>query len=298
MARSNHALLTGAGGYVGRHLARRLLTEGWTVTALVRANSTRPLAPGLAERVAVHRDDGDVGTLVAALGAAKPDVVFHLASLFVAEHKPEQVAALVESNIGFGTRLLEAMAEAGATRLVNTGTAWQHFDGDAYNPSSLYAASKQAFEAMLRFYVEARGLKAITLKLFDTYGPEDERPKLIPALLRAVQAGTPLQMTPGENRLDFVHIDDVTSAYLIAARRLLDGAAADETYAVRSGQAVSLRELVAMVERATGAKLAVTWGGRPYRAREIMAPWAGGTTLPGWTAAIPLQQGLTALATR
>lgn len=299
MTGTPRALVTGAGGYVGRHLTRRLLAEGWKVEIVVRSGSTRPLPPDWANAVRIHRDDGAVATLTAALDAAKPDVVFHLASLFIAEHQPDQVAPLVESNVGFGSRLLEAMAATGATRLVNTGTAWQHFDGDGYNPSSLYAATKEAFEAILRFYTEARGVKAITLKLFDTYGPDDERPKLIPALLKAARAGTSLSMTPGENRIDFVHIDDVASAFVMAAHRLLEGkVAGSETYAVRSNRAVSLRELVALVEQATGKTLATQWGGRPYRAREIMAPWAGGELLPGWQATIPLEQGLADLARR
>lgn len=289
------ALVTGAGGYVGRHLVARLLADGWAVETIVRADSPRAIPAQWADRVRVHRDDGAPDTLIAALGAARPDVVFHLASLFIAEHRPEQVAPLIDSNLGFGTRLLEAMAAAGAARLVNTGTAWQHFDAGGYNPSSLYAATKQAFEAILRFYVEAHGLSAITLKLFETYGPDDERPKLIPALLRASRDGTPLQMTPGENRLDFVHIDDVVAAYLAAAMRLLDGTVAgSEAYAVRSGRAVSLRELVGLVEQATGRRLTVAWGGRPYRRREIMVPWAG-ETMPGWRATIPLEQGLAGL---
>lgn len=290
------ALVTGAGGYVGRHLVARLLADGWTVEAVVRNASARALPADWTNRVRVHRDDGAIGTLAAALGAARPDIVFHLASLFIAEHKPDQVAPLVDTNLGFGTRLLEAMAASGGARLVNTGTAWQHFDGADYNPSSLYAATKQAFEAILRFYVEAHGLAAVTLKLFETYGPADERPKLIPALLRAARDGKPLQMTPGENQLDFVHIDDVVGAYLAAARRLLAGAVAgSETYAVRSGRAVSLRELVGLVEQATGRKLTVAWGGRPYRRREIMTPWPGGDTVPGWQATIPLEQGLAGL---
>lgn len=293
----SRALVTGAGGYIGRHLVRRLLAEGWQVDIVVRAGSARPLAADWVSRVHVHHDDGSATTLAAALAPARPDIVFHLASLFIAEHRPEQVTALIESNVGFATRLLDAMAESGVTRLINTGTAWQHFDGGDYNPSSLYAATKQAFEAILRFYVEARGFRAITLKLLDTYGPEDERPKLIPALLRAARAGTPLQMTPGDSLIDFVHVDDVTAAFLVAARRLLQGDdAGNEVYAVRSGRAVTLRDLVVLVEQATGTTLTTTWGARPYRAREVMTPWAGGELLPGWRAAIPLEEGLAALA--
>ncbi len=298
-AGARRALVTGAGGFVGRALVRHLRAQGWTVEVVLRAASTRPQPAEWDAGVGRHLHDGSTGSLSAIVSAARPDVVFHLASLFIAEHKADEVLPLVESNVAFGTQLLEAMGASGATRLVNTGTAWQHFDGGGYSPSSLYAATKQAFEAVLRFYVEARGLRAVTLKLYDTYGPGDERPKLIPALLRAVQAGTPLSMTPGENRIDFVHVDDVAEAYRIAAERLLAGTGGtDESYAVRSGSAVSLRALIDLLQQVSGRTIEARWGTRPYRAREIMQPWAGGTTLPGWRPRIPLEVGLAALLGR
>ena len=129
-------------------------------------------------------------------------------------------------------------------------------------------------------------MKVIALKLFDTYGPNDPRPKLFRLLKTVSERQEPLAMSPGEQLIDLVYIDDVVKAYLIAAERLQAGLAYDhESYAVSSGRPISLKELVRTYEQVTGKKLPIQWGGRPYRPREVMVPWNRGEKLPGWEGA-------------
>jgi nucleoside-diphosphate-sugar epimerase len=167
------ALITGATGFVGAHLAQRLFTEGWDVHAIVRHNSD--ISPKWMKQptLTVHEHDGSTRGMTAIVADAKPSVVFHLASLYLVQHQSSDLEPLVSSNILFGTQLLEAMVESKAYALVNTGTSWQHYENKPYNPVNLYAATKQAFLDIVQFYVEATPMKAITLKLFDTYGPGD-----------------------------------------------------------------------------------------------------------------------------
>jgi nucleoside-diphosphate-sugar epimerase len=141
-ASRRRALITGATGFIGSHLARRLDASGWEVDAVLRSDSGAERLPHAAR---VHRHDGTTEGMVALVAAAQPDVVFHLASLFIAEHKTADVTRLIESNLLLGTQLAEAMRVHARTRLVNTGTVWQHYDDREYSPSSLYAATKQAF---------------------------------------------------------------------------------------------------------------------------------------------------------
>ncbi|RME61371.1 NAD-dependent epimerase/dehydratase family protein, partial [Candidatus Parcubacteria bacterium] len=158
---------------------------------------------------------------------------------------------------------------------------------------NLYAATKKAFQDILQFYIEARGLRAITLKLYDTYGANDPRPKLINLLQRAAETGEALALSPGEQKADFVHVDDVVNAYRIAAERLLGGqVAGHEGYGVYTGRPLTIRRLVALMEEKLGRKLNVTWGGRPYRDREVMAPYYGLPTLPGWKPKHALEDSL------
>jgi nucleoside-diphosphate-sugar epimerase len=245
----------------------------------------------------VHRYDGSLRALTAALHDSAPDVVFHLASLFISEHKPDDVEPLISANILFPAMLLEAMARTRFRCLVNTGTAWQHYQNSPYSPVCLYAATKQAFEGVLQYYVEAHKFRAITLKLFDTYGPGDRRPKLFSLLAKAARSTEPLAMSAGDQHLDLVYIDDVVSAYLSAAKRLVDESHdGHEIYAVSSGSTVRLRDVISVYEEVKGTRLNIAWGAMPYRQREPMVPWSSGVALPGWRPTVSLSEGIARLA--
>lgn len=286
------ALVTGATGFVGRHLCRRLLAEGWAVHAIVRESSASATLPNYREAVVRTHFVSETGhELFRIVGEVRPDVVFHLASLFLAQHRSEDILPMLQSNIILGTQLVEAMARNRVFNLVNTGTSWQHYGNEAFNPVCLYAATKQAFEAILCYYQEVEGLRAITLKLFDTYGPEDTRGKLMSLLEKLARSGESLAMSPGEQLLDLVYIDDVVEAFLMAARHVCRGECLAD-YAVSSGNAVSLRQVVEVFETITAQRLNIVWGGRPYRNREVMLPWDRGKPLPGWTARVSLTEGI------
>ncbi|WP_313322026.1 NAD-dependent epimerase/dehydratase family protein [Stutzerimonas nitrititolerans] len=290
------ALVTGATGYVGSKLCQRLLIDGWEVDVLTR-KAGRQLGTTLAGSVTSHTYDGSTESVLTAVTESKPDVVFHLASLFIAEHRRDQVTDLIVSNVLYGTQLIEACVRQNVKYLVNTGTSWQHWRSDTYDPVCLYAATKQAFEDILKFYTDSFPLRAITLKLFDTYGPEDTRPKLIGLLLNALKTGEHLGLSPGEQKLDLVYVDDVTRSFLVAAEQLLSKVSAEkhERYAVSSHEYISVRNLVALMEDISGKTLNVTFGDRPYRDREVMYPWKAERVLPKWKAEVDVRAGLSRL---
>ena len=176
------ALITGATGYIGSNLARKLLANGWLVNIIVRPKASYKLIDLDLGNVVVYEHDGSTANMVDIVRDAKPVVVFHLASLFLADHKTENIDDLIDSNIRFSMQLVEAMARNGVKYLINTGTSWQHYGNAVFSPVNLYAATKQAFETLLSYYVEVCNLKVITLVLFDTYGPNDPRQKLVQLL--------------------------------------------------------------------------------------------------------------------
>lgn len=288
-------LITGGTGFVGSHLVRRCLEDGAAVHLLVR-DGGRSVPPAVADRVTVHVHDGRIDTMLRLLETARPDVVFHLATHFVAEHQPADLEPLVRSNLLLPLQLVEGMARTSCTRLVNSGTYWQHYRNEAYHPVALYAAIKQAFEDVARYYVEAEGLRVVTLKLFDSYGPGDTRPKLFQLLRQRAASGAALAMSPGDQLLDLVHVTDVVAALVLAAERLRDGQVQGmESFAVSSGRPRRLRDVVELYMNVTGRRVNISWGARPYRRREVMVPWSGGVPLPGWAPRILLEEGLRTL---
>ncbi len=284
------AFITGGTGFVGRHLARRLLDEGWKVGLLVRSDEFKQKAW---EGGSAYEYDGSTESVIAAVSQENPAIVFHLASLFLASHNASQVSPLISSNVLLGAQLLEAMKVCGCKKLVNVGTSWQHYLGGDYDPVCLYAATKQAFEAILAYYANAEAIAAITLKLFDTYGPEDPRPKLITKLREAMIANRPLEMSPGQQLISLVYISDVVNAFVQSAGRLLGSSISGlESYVVDADQPVALQDLVHSLEHVCSKKVPVRWGALPYRSREVMQPYRGGKRLPGWLPQVTLEEGL------
>jgi len=289
---TRYALITGGTGFIGAALCRRLLDDGWDVHLVVRKDSRLTSLDGIIGQVTLHLHDGSTEGMQNVVRNAAPTTVFHLAAFVSAEHTLADIEPLVRSNIVFGTQLLEAMASHGVSELVNTGTFWQHYDSSEYDPVCLYAATKQAFESILTYYVNVMPLRAATLKLFDTYGPYDPRNKLFSLLRRAADTQVPLAMSPGEQLVDLVYVDDVVEAFVAASLRLKEPGMKHEHYSVSSAAPIKLKDVVALYSRTIGIPVPIEWGLRPYRPREVMVPWNRGKPLPGWLPKTSLEEGI------
>lgn len=287
------ALLTGITGFIGLNLGKALLQDGWEVYGIVRETSNVEKVNqelGNKVKLLIHGKEQDLNIIVAKV---KPDVVFHLASVFLSSHTYSDIASMIASNVTFGTELLEAMSANGIKNFVNTGTSWQHYNSEDYNPVNLYAASKQAFWDIIRYYQEARDLAVINLELFDTYGPGDPRRKLFALLKEFSESHEILKMSKGEQLIDIVFIEDVVRAFVLAGNYLLAGDYdVCGTYAVSSGKAIPLRDMVNKFVQISGRRVNVEWGARPYRNREVMEPWNTGKSLPGWKPQCTLEIGI------
>lgn len=290
MAQIKRVLLTGVSGFIGHHLTGELIRTGHEVSVIVRNGSNLGRVPATAK---IHEYDGSTASMISILAESQPDLVIHLASCFLARHTSEDIDRLVDSNLRFGLQILEAMAKTGCRRMINTGTAWQHYEGRADDPVCLYAATKSAFECLIDYYVSVEGIAVTTLKLHDTYGPHDPRGKLISLLISAAKTGQPLDLSPGEQKIDITHIDDVVSAFICVKNQLENcPVSGKKSFVVSSGNPISIRELVRIIETATGRNIQANWGGRPYREREVMVPWNQGQTPPNWMPRISLENGI------
>jgi nucleoside-diphosphate-sugar epimerase len=293
-------LVTGGSGFVGAHLTRRLLQRGEDVHVLSRpgaeAARLEQIASAGAGQLHVHRIGADLNSIRQLFDEVVPESVLHLASLNISQHRPEQIEDLVRSNILLPALLFDCFAEIGGSRVVNMGSAWQHFSGPNYDPVCLYAATKQSCEAFLTYYAAERNISSISLKLFHAYGPDDPRMRLLTALCRAALTGEPLPMSQGFQIVDYVHVDDVVEAVICADQRLQSGESRGAlSYAIPSGRQLTVRDLVRIVETVAGRRINAQWGELPYKSREIMKPVSAGPILPGWAAKVSLECGIAAL---
>jgi len=278
-------LITGATGFVGSALHQHLISQDKQITVITRPGSTRTSLPSVNITWT-----GDTARLIQQVAEVQPDVVFHLATNFIAHHETSDIPELIDSNVTFGTAVLEASWKSGA-RVVITGTHWQHVEGAVYHPVSLYAATKRALLDIAVFYVH-EGLDVRELTLFDTYGPNDPRRKLVPLLLEAAATGASLPMSSGDQLIDLLYVTDVIAALIQAAQQPVSDTQSVQQFVARSGEPVTIRQLVETVQQAINKVIRVEWEARPNRPNEMMRNWMVGQALPEWEPTVPLFEGL------
>ena len=286
-------VVTGSTGFIGWHLVKKFIQMKCDISLIIRPCSNRVRLQPFLKDVRLYEYDGSMSSLNSTFQAIKPDLVIHLASLYIAEHKMEEVTPLIESNILFATQLLEAMNDHQCRKIVSVGTFWQNYNNESDNPTCLYAATKQAFESILKFYSKRFSLQALVLKLYDTFGPNDARPKLFSILRRASLEDKEIEMTLGEQQLNLLYIDDVVDAFMLAAYTVVT---CDDPlflkYSIRHHDVYTLREVVSVYETVTQRRVSVKWGAKSYRPREMMKVCGRDPILPGFYPKISLDEGI------
>jgi len=285
-------VVTGATGFIANAIVERLLDEGHQVYVITRPQTD---TSKLADNIEVFTDTGDTKFLNDFFQEVQPDGVLHLASLVLVGHTLDDIEPLIISNILFSTRLLEASVNAKVSWFINTGTFWQNYNNEEYNPVNLYAATKQAFEDISKYYYETNKINFVTIKLNDTFGANDTRSKIFNLWGRAVTNQENLGMSPGEQVIDISYIENIIDAYMLLLTQLQNdknNLYAGEVYAINSDERMTLKELSKVYEEVTNTKVDITWGGRDYRDREVMLPWDQGKPVPGWKQKISLRDAI------
>jgi len=285
------AVISGISGHLGRELARQLLTRGVEVHGLTRARTPEPqLRLG---GLKLHQIDGSTQRLVNILKDCKPDATFHLAAQTRREHRIDDIAPMVQANILLGAQILEAMRASKCGKIVVAGSYLQHSDTSDYRALNFYAATKQAFETVLDYYVDEFELAAVRLTLCDIYSEHDTRRKLMTDIAAAVSGNVPLTLLNEQALVDLVHVEDAASAF-IQAQCLLDNTylrrGTISRYSISSGCDISVAELVSLFETIGGKRITIERA-KHGSAMRAVKPWRG-VRLPGWQPNIALQDGI------
>jgi CDP-paratose synthetase len=261
-------LITGPNGFIAKHLIQQLGADPiYEVITLGR-----------------EVDSKDIPDFFL---AHQPDVVVHLATLFLKDHTYPQIDGLIASNLTFLTHLLEASQIFEIKKFIAFGTYYQF-----PNPASLYAATKSAAEPILDYYAIQKSLPVQCLYLYDTYGPADTRDKILNRFIRAAQNEEELLLSPGHQKLKLIHVLDVVDAILSSLQQPASKSMKVERATIEPLEAPSLRELAHSVEQAVGRPLKAKWGHHPYIAGVQMDPSIPYPPLEGWKAKRILSQGL------
>lgn len=292
-------LVTGAAGFVGSHLVRRLLTFPLEVHALVRPGTaqarTRDLGPN------VHPLELTDGPAVRALfERLRPRTVLHLAADTRVERHLDLLLPQLSTNVLAGGHVLDAALRQPLQRLVWVGTCEEYGDGVAPfreeqspRPVSPYSATRLAGTLMAQSLGRTLGAPVVAIRPFLIYGPGMHASRFVMQALDSALSGRPLPMTPGEQTRDLVWVEDVVDGLIRAAGVPgIDG----ELLNLASGAEVSLRALAEQIFALVGTDLSLIQAGAlPYRAGESMHFFGDPSRAReklGWTASTSLPEGL------
>jgi len=291
-------LVTGAAGFLGSHLLPRLLENGDTVTVLLRPTSNPWRIQQLLPQVEVIRCDlTEIESIGHHLKAARPEVVYHLAWAGGNSGKHQNDLSQIEDNLPFSLAFFRKAAEAGARRWIGCGSAAEYglMDGpisesDVPQPHTLYGISKYALCLTTAKMCALLGLEYLWARPFGVYGPQDHPRGLIPFVIRTLLRGERPSLTAGEQRWDYLYVED-------AARALarLASAPAAGIFNVASGEAGSLRGLVERIRDLIDPALPLGFGEIAYPPDQLMSLQADVSKLQrlaGWFPQVSLDEGL------
>lgn len=288
-------LVTGATGFVGRHLVRHLLARGARVYAGSSPEDGGPphRLEGQAHALALTFDIRDAGAVHDAVEKARPDLVFHLAAVGVTDPGIDPMTALTV-NAGGAINLLEALRETTLERMVMTGTCYEYgvSGGAELDPFSAYSASKVAAWAFGRMYWRAHELPVVTVRPFQVYGPGQPAHTLIPSAIGAALSSEDFPMTPGGQMRDFVFIEDVARGMIAVAET---PAAEGQSLDLGTGTGVRVLDVVEQIWDLTRAPGEIRPGALRYRqasALHLVADADQTARITGWRATTDLDRGL------
>ena len=200
--------VTGASGFIGKHLCRSLETRGAELLLLQRER--KPLSQKSARSVPVSATDRDA--VAAVLRELKPDVLFHLAGYVCGDRSQKAMAAAFDGNVLFSANiLLGCLNELPQTRVIATSSldASDPLQGPAVSGSA-YGVSKLMLEVLCGGLRELYGAHVFTARLGMVYGPDDDhQTRLVPAVIHSFLNQRSPHLSSGKRRSDWVYIDDV-----------------------------------------------------------------------------------------
>jgi len=277
-------LVTGGTGFIGSHLVERLLPLGYDVVLLKRSPSNTKRIKHILNIVKTY--DLDKSNLKDVIENEAVDLIIHMATCY--GKKGESIDKIVGTNITFPSILINLALKNGLKGFINTATSTT----EAY---SFYASTKKAFLSCLNYFHNENDLKIMNLQLEYVYGPEDDDSKFIPCLIKSILGSYPINASPGMQKRDFIFVDDVVDAFVKSIAFIEKMPEHYVNIGIGTGDSISFRDFVSVLERITSKKALINWGALDYRKNEIFdlkADIKRADELLGWYPEYTLEEGL------
>ena len=262
--KKNTILVTGATGFIGANLVRKLVNLGHKPTILARKNSKFWRLDNLKDRITILETDiHDYELLKKDIGRVKPTYIFHLATYGAFQSTQQDIAETFDTNMMGTLHLLNACRELGFKYFVNTSSSSEYGikkqpmkENDVLNAIDFYGITKVATTLTLKLLAHKQLLPIVTLRLFSPYGYYDDPSRFISTLIINAISNKKLKLSNPRYVRDFIFIEDVLDAYLY----FLNGKQYQgEVFNIGSGRQTQLEDVVKIVEKILRKKLYIEW---------------------------------------
>lgn len=300
-------LVTGAGGFIGSHLAEELVRRGANVRAFVRYRSDGSIGKlseiprELLKKIEIFR--GDLKSIDSVKEAmSEIDVVFHLGALISIPHSYVDPGNFFETNVLGTLNILREAKEKKIKKIVITSTSEVYGTAEyvpideahVLKPQSPYSASKISADSLTKSFFLSYGLPITIIRPFNTYGPRQSKRSIIPTIVYQALIGDKIRLGTLNTKRDFNYVTDTVDGFIKIAE---SDQSVGETINICSGNSISIQELITKIEKILSKKLIIETDEKKIRPEksEVMVLQGDNEKakrILGWESRISLDEGL------
>ena len=283
--RGKKILITGATGFLGSHLLPALIEEGYDIIVLKRSFSNTWRIQNVISQIKSY--DIDKIDIKKIFNENEIGGIIHLATDY-GKKSDNDIIEMFKANIELPAQLLDLGCKYGDIFFISTHTFWN-------SQYSLYSAMKNSFIEIAKYYSANFKVKFINMKIEHMYGEKDDYSKFIPFVIKNILENKEIRATKGEQKRDFIYVNDVVDAYLKVLVSLENISGEMIEFKIGIGESISLKSFVSKIERIIGKRAIIKWGAIPYKKNEIFDSKANikkAKNILGWTPNYNASSGL------